>query len=73
MFTGTRRVYGSHRELWKHFLEVHGGGADVYLRGVPEVEKAALVGLFMYRRYQEGARGKTATGVTAGIRMHYVQ
>ena len=70
---GTLRVYGSHWELWKHFLEVHGAGTDAYLRGLPESEKAALVGLFIYRRYQEGARGKAATGVTAGIRMHYVQ
>ena len=70
---GTQRVYNSHWELWRHFLEAHGGIEDGYLRGVADADKAALIGLFMYRRYQEGARGKAATSVTAGIRMHFVQ
>ena len=70
---GTMRVYNSHWELWRHFLEVHGGIEDGYQRGVADADKAALISLFMYRRYQEGARGKTATSVTAGIRMHFVQ
>ena len=73
MLPGTQRVYLSHWELWRHFLEVHGGIEDGYLRGVADADKAALVGLFMFRRYQAGARGKAATSVTAGIRMHFVQ
>ena len=70
---GTRRTYDSHWDLWKHFIEVHGGGVNMFLKGIPEAEKAALVGLFMYRRYRDGARDKAATSVTAGIRMHFVQ
>lgn len=40
---------------------------------VPESTKSALVGLFLYRRYQSGARGKVACSVTAGIRMRFAQ
>jgi hypothetical protein len=43
------------------------------LKGVPESEKVAIIGLFMYRRYQHGARGKAATSVTAGIRIQLAQ
>ena len=43
---GTRRTYDSHWDLWKHFIEVHGGGVNMFLKGIPEAEKAALVGSF---------------------------
>ena len=48
-------------------------GRDPFLRDVPELEKAAWIGLFIYRRYMVGNRGKAATSVTAGIRMRFAE
>ena len=44
-------------------------GTDPYLTNLPEVTKSTFIGLFLYRRYQLEARGKSATSATAGIRI----
>lgn len=42
---GTRRACESYQQSpWKHFLKIYGGGANAYLKGVLDAEKAALVG-----------------------------
>ena len=71
--TGMQRIYDAHWELWKSFVRVRTVSGDPFLGAVSEAEKTALVTLFMYRRYQAGAREKAATAVTAGVRMHFVR
>ena len=46
---------------------------DPLLRGIPEDDKAALVGLFLMQRHDGGLRDKGATSVTAGIRMQFAR
>ena len=70
---GTQRTYQNHWALWCQFIDTDGRGCDYYLRDVPEPERAAWIGLFIYRRYQLGIRGKVATSVTAGIRMRFAE
>jgi hypothetical protein len=70
---GTQRIYSAHWEAWSSFVARESASEDAFLHECSEAEKAALVGLFLYRRYQAGARGKAATAVTAGIRMRFAQ
>ena len=69
----TRKTYDGHWELWKKFLSDESAMSDPLLRGVDDGEKSALIGLFLLRRYEAGHRGKSATSVTAGIRLHFAQ
>ena len=71
--TATRRTYDRHWKMWKNFLLSEMDAQDPFLRGATETEKASLVCLFICRRYQSGFREKTASAVTAGIRMHFMQ
>ena len=71
--TATRRTYDGHWDMWKSFLLSEMDAQDPFLRGTTETEKASLVSLFICRRYQSGFREKTASAVTAGIRMHFMQ
>lgn len=66
-------MYDGHWSLWTSFLLNDAEGTDPYLTNASEATKSALIGLFLYRRYQSGARGKAATSVTAGIRMRFAQ
>ena len=43
------------------------------MKGVDERDKSALTGLFLLHRYKAGHRGKSATSVTAGIRLYFTQ
>jgi hypothetical protein len=70
---GTQRVYSAHWEAWSSFVARESASEDAFLHECSVAEKAALVGLFLYRRYQAGARGKAATAVTARIRMRFAQ
>ena len=45
---------------------------DPYLRGESEGDKAALVALYIRGRYDNGARGKGASSVTAGLRLAFI-
>ena len=69
----TQRTYAAHWNLWRKFLALNADVGNPFLIGLAEEAKSALVGLFLYRRYQAGARGKQAYGVTAGIRMCFAQ
>ena len=69
----TQRTYSKQWDLWKDFLIRDADGSNPYLIGVAEDVKSSLVGLFLLRRYQAGARGKAACGVTAGVRMRFAQ
>lgn len=69
----TQRTYDGHWHLWTAFLHAESYGRNPYLIDVPEATKTALVGLFLFRRYQAGARGKAAYSVTSGIRMRFAQ
>ena len=41
--------------------------------GWTDSDKAALVGLMLQKRHQDGLRGKQATTVTAGIRLYFMK
>lgn len=73
VLSATQRTYSKHWESWREFLAIEADPGNPFLVGVAEEAKSALVGLFLYRRYQAGARGKQACGVTAGIRMRFAQ
>ena len=47
--------------------------SDPFLKGISEADKSIIVSLFICKRYQGGLRSKTATSVTAGLRMHFTQ
>ena len=68
---GTQRIYQNHWALWCQFIDTDGHGCDYYLWDVPEPERAVWIGLFIYRRYQLGIRGKVAIAVTAEIRVRF--
>lgn len=57
--------------LWSVFLLEEIGERDPLLREFEEGDKAALVGLFLLRRYEVGLRGKAAASVTASLRLHF--
>ena len=42
---GTQKTYWN---LWRQFMNTDRHGRDPYLRNIPELEKAAWIGLFMY-------------------------
>ena len=44
---------------------------DPYLRGESEGDKAVLVAQYIMGRYDNGARGKVASSVTAGLRLAF--
>lgn len=69
----TRRTYERHWDQWIEFLSEDSQVRDPLLRGVKAEDKAALLGLFLHRRYKAGFRDKGATAVTAGLRMHFAQ
>ena len=73
VLSNTRKTYDRHWELWKKFLSNESATSDPFLKGVDDDEKSALVGLFLLRRYEAGHRGKSATSVTAGIRLRFTQ
>ena len=73
MLPATSNKYNDHWAKWKTFLQGEIDCDDPFLKTRSEDEKAALVSLFLMRRYQNGLRGKAATSVTAGIRIHYAQ
>lgn len=69
--TGTAKTYDGQWHGWCGFIEGIEWGKDPYLRGELEGDKAALVALYLQSRYDDGARGKTATSVTAGLRLAF--
>ena len=69
--TGTAKTYHGQWYGWCEFIESIEWGKDPYLRGDPEEYKAALVAAYLQSRYDDGARGKSATSVTAGIRLAF--
>ena len=73
VLAGTQRTYAAHWSLWREFLALNADAGNPFLIGLAEEAKSELVGLFLFRRYQAGARGKQAYGVTAGIRMRFAQ
>ena len=46
---------------------------DPFLKGVDQKDESALIGLFLLRRSEAGHHGKSATSVTAGIRLYFTQ
>lgn len=59
--------------MWKDFLLTKTTIRDPLLRGLSENDKSSFVSLFLCQRHQQGYRAKTATAVTAGIRMQFAQ
>ena len=68
---GTVRTYDNHWNGWCIFIENLDWSMDPYLRGESEGDKAALVALYIRGRYDNGARGKGASSVTAGLRLAF--
>lgn len=73
VLSGTSKVYERHWKLWEEFLSQHTGAPDPFLRGMVDIDKSAIVCLFLCKRYQAGLRAKGATSVTAGLRKHFTQ
>ena len=69
----TARTYERQWAEWCQFLLEEAGNDDPLLRGWRELDKPALVSLFLLRRYQSGRRDKQATAVTAGIRLRFTE
>ena len=69
----TQRTYAAHWNLLREFLALYADVGNPFIIGLAEEAKSALVGFFLYRHYQAGARGKQASGATAGIRMRFAQ
>ena len=68
---GTARTYDSQWYGWCEFIKNLEWGKDPYMRDELECDKAALVALYLEKRHNEGARGKGATSVTAGLRYEF--
>jgi hypothetical protein len=68
---GTARTYDSQWYGWCEFIKNLEWGKDPYMREELECDKAALVASYLQKRYNEGARGKGATSVTAGLRLSF--
>ena len=69
----TALVYGRHWADRCHFVLSTGGIQDPFIVGWTDSDKAALVGLMLQKRNQDGLRGKQATAVTAGIRLYFMK
>ena len=70
---GTRKKYDRHWSLWKEFLFTERGSEDPFLKGMTDKDKSATVAMFLMRRHEAGHRGKSATAVTAGVRLRFAQ
>lgn len=68
---GTARAYDGQWYGWCNYLDSLEWGKDPYLRDMSETEKASTVARYLQSRYDEGARGKSATSVTAGLRLAF--
>ena len=68
---GTARAYDGQWYGWCNYLDSLEWGKDPYLRDMSETEKASTVTRYLQSRYDEGARGKSATSVTAGLRLAF--
>lgn len=67
----TVKAYDGHWKAWNDFLREEFTGEDPLMQGRNEEEKVERTVRFLYSRYQNGQRGKAATGVTAGLRYHF--
>ena len=70
--TGTAKIYDGQWHGWCEFIDNIEWGKDPYMREEREDNKAALVALYLQSRYDKGARGKSATSVTAGLRHSFI-
>ena len=65
----TNRAYDKFWMKWISFLKSEVDEDDPFVSCAEEEEKAALVGLMMMRKHEQGLRGKQATSFTAAIRL----
>lgn len=68
---GTAKAYDGQWNGWCTFIENLDWSMDPYLRGESEGDKAVLVAQYIMGRYDNGARGKVASSVTAGLRLAF--
>ena len=68
---GTAKAYDGQWNGWCTFIENLDWSMDPYLRGESEGDKAVLVAQFIMGRHDNGARGKVASSVTAGLRLAF--
>ena len=73
MLPNTNRAYDKSWMKWVSFLKSEVDEDDPFVRCAEEEEKAALVGLMMMRKHEQGLRGKQATSFTAAIRLRFAQ
>ena len=69
----TAQAYGKHWADWCQFALSTRGIQDPFMVGWTDSDKAALVGLMLQKRYQDGLRGKQAAAVTVGIRLYFIK
>ena len=67
----TEKTYEGHWRLWCKFIAEELGETCPLLKEWPESQKSIAVALFLQSRHQGGSRGKQATAVTAGVRLHF--
>ena len=73
MLPNTNRAYDKSWMKWVSFLKSEVDEDDPFVSCAEEEEKAALVGLMMMRKHEQGLRGKQATSFTAAIRLRFAQ